>query len=158
MTALPTSSESMDIDDDIIANAILSAAASLTNSNITPDDVRSFLAISNRCILLRTQGDELFDACQYVEATRRYRMAFQVIMGNDFEVPFWSKTGGIVSQKYVRITDGQRIILMHCCNGIAQCRAKLKDLQGVCVFRFSTPTQLTYNPDFRCWTGLKKSR
>lgn len=87
--------------------------------------------ICMRCERLRLQGREHIAARQWVEATRVYREAICVIMGKDFEVPGWSRNCGMIMQRYIEITDWQRIALMQCCNGIVQSRAMLDDLQGV---------------------------
>lgn len=144
MAAAPHgNSESIDID---ALSRDLSEAINITRNpyNLTMDETASLLVIHARLELLRTEADGLLEACRYVAATRRYLEAFNVVMGNDFEVPSWSKAGGMVSQRYVQIPDLHRIILMHCCNGIAQCRAKLNDLQGVRVCLYSSFIRVIY--------------
>ena len=129
-------------------------SAAMKRYNLNHSEVVSLQDVCTDCERLRLEGKELIAARRYIEATRVFREAICIIMGKDFGVPGWSKNHGMVMERYIKITDWQRVALMKCCNGIVQCRAMLDDMQGVSIRFLCAIYKSSSHPRF--WTGLKK--
>jgi hypothetical protein len=77
------------------------------------------------CSLLRGGADDLCKQGRYDEAKLEYEKATKAILGKDFSSPL-PVTEGLQNEVYTKLDPWDRIVLMECCNGMAQCMIKLK--------------------------------
>jgi hypothetical protein len=109
------------------ADEFLSAHATSTDSD---DRVVS-------CDLLRGRADELCKRGQHEEATFEYERATKAVLGQGFVFPL-PNSEEFRNEAYTKLEPWERIVLMECCNGMAQCLIKMNSLKRVsprCHFR-----------------------
>jgi hypothetical protein len=82
--------------------------------------------------LYKTRAEVLVKTRQYQEALSMYMEAVAAITGKYFVIPL---IGGLRSYVYVKLSHWERVDLMACCNGIAQCMVKQKDVEGVSMLK-----------------------
>lgn len=112
----------MGTSDDDRASAIVQTVVGLTDEK----------AKVVRAIFKDARGET-----DSTKVATRYRQTFSIVADEgfwkDFSTPNWSnsKDKGMVCEKYASLGDCQRIILMRCCIGLADCLVKLGDKQKV---------------------------
>lgn len=84
-----------------------------------------------RCNILKGQGDRLLLSGFYREACAKYLGAIAAIVGHRSELPLSLADGGTASEKYAALSPWQRVDLMACCDGVAQCLIKLENVEEV---------------------------
>jgi hypothetical protein len=82
------------------------------------------------CSLLRGRADDLCKQGKYGEAKLQYEKATKAILGKNFQFPL-PITEGLQNEIYTKLDPWDRIVLMECCNSMAQCLIKLKCPQRV---------------------------
>ena len=81
-----------------------------------------------RCNIYRERADNLLKARRYETASKEYQNAIAPIVGKDFKTPLApGNGGGIVSTTYKELTAWERIDLITCCRGMAECMAGMQD-------------------------------
>ncbi|KAI0915950.1 hypothetical protein AcW1_009341 [Taiwanofungus camphoratus] len=77
------------------------------------------------CLRSLTQGNALLQERRYEDARSRYLEAITAIIGRDHvSIITPAQQGNVISEMYVKLTMDERVSLMACCNGIAQCMMK----------------------------------
>ena len=107
-------------EDRSVADAFLSAHASST------DREDRFIS----CDLLRGRAEELRKRGQHNDATFEYEKATKVILGQGFVFPL-PNSEGLRNEVYTNLGSWESVVLMECCNGMAQCLVELKSLKLV---------------------------
>jgi len=92
------------------------------------------------CGIFQSKANDLFKKKQYNEARIRYINGIEAIVGKAFKIPLPVKEG-LRNEIYVKSDVWEKIVLMECCNGLARCMIKLKDVEQV---------QLPFPPYFPC--------
>ncbi|KAH9936009.1 hypothetical protein B0H21DRAFT_758865 [Amylocystis lapponica] len=126
----------------IIANHIESDALTVPSVTDSPELVHAFTELLLRldledrasrqkiCKESIKQADKLLTRRSYKEAQSKYRQAITVVVGDTFVVPIpQTENGGVISGVYLRLTMDERVSLMTCCNGMAQCLDKVHKTQ-----------------------------
>jgi hypothetical protein len=97
------------------ADAFLSSKA---NSEKRDDRIIS-------CSLLRGRADDLRKQGKFDAAKIEYENATKAILGRDSIFPL-PVTEGLRNEAYTKLHPWDRIVLMECCNGMAQCMINIK--------------------------------
>lgn len=98
-----------------------------------------------RCSLYRERADTLTKARRYEAACEDYQKAIAAIVGKDFKTPLApGDGGGIVSKTYNELSAWERIDLITCCRGMAECASSIHDNHKVSpIMTPRTPTAET---------------
>lgn len=86
-----------------------------------------------RCNLFQGRAENFLKARFYDKAHLEYLEAIAAIVGKEFKIPLPAEEGGVISAVYMNLTAWERIDLMACCNGIAQCMVGMKNIEEVDV-------------------------
>ena len=67
-------------------------------------------------------AETLLERKSWADALIKYKQAIETIVGSSFEIPLYSaEGGGLRSEKYVKLDLSKRMVLMKCCNKVAEC-------------------------------------
>lgn len=131
------SSLSFDISDEDIKTIIRLRPGRDTLKELQQDQSKADVFLSSKgnstrhndriisCSLLKWRADNLCKQGKFEEAKIEYDKATKAVLGRDFVFPL-PVTEGFRNEVYTKLSQWERIVLMECCNGMAQCMIKLK--------------------------------